>query len=78
MELKQQYNFSALIVEYCVEHVCVCLSVCDHIFGTTHPIFVIFFCRVGVSKLLEERESYCRSLLEAISLVPYPITLHDF
>jgi len=24
--------------------VCVCLSVCDHIFGTTRPIFTEFFC----------------------------------
>jgi len=34
--------------QYCDERVClcVCLSVRDHIFGTTHPIFTKFFARV--------------------------------
>ena len=32
--------------EYCDERVCVCLSVRDHIFGITRPIFTNFFMRV--------------------------------
>jgi len=35
--------------EYCNEPVCVCVCVfafCDHIFGTTRPIFTNFFVRV--------------------------------
>jgi len=37
--------------EYCDEHVCmcVCLSVSDHIFGTTWPIFTKFFVHVTCS-----------------------------
>jgi len=30
--------------EYCDERVCVCLSVRDHIFGDTRPIFTNFLC----------------------------------
>jgi len=33
--------------EYCNEPVCVCVfAFCDHIFGTTRPIFTKFFARV--------------------------------
>ena len=43
-------NYSApdRAAEYCDERVClcVCLSVSDHIFGTTHPIFTKFLVHV--------------------------------
>ena len=44
-----QRHYSAPLgsAKYCDERVCVCvrarLSVCDHIFGTTRPIFTEFF-----------------------------------
>ena len=37
------YSASGRGAEYCDERVCVCLSVRDHIFGTTRPIFTRFF-----------------------------------
>ena len=47
--------------EYCDERVClsVCLSVRDHIFGTTSPIFTKFFVRVtfGRGSVLLRRRS---------------------
>ena len=47
--------------EYCDERVClsVCLSVRDHIFGTTRPIFTKFFVRVtfGRDSVLLRRRS---------------------
>ena len=43
------YSASDGGTEYCDERVylsvCVCLSVRDHISGTTHPIFTKFLCR---------------------------------
>jgi len=30
--------------------VCVCLSICDHIFGTTRPIFTRFFVHVSYGR----------------------------
>jgi len=39
--------------EYCNERVCVCVSVClsvhDHIFGTTRPIFINFLCMLPMA-----------------------------
>ena len=59
------YSASDSGAEYCDERVCVCLSVRDHIFGTTRPIFTNFFVHVtygrGSVLLWRRNDKLCTS-----------------
>ena len=77
-------------VEYCDERVCltvcvcVCLSVRDHISGTTHPIFTEIFVRLAYGRgsvLLWRRSDTLRTsgfMDDVILQVPAPISLSGF
>ena len=55
----------------CDEHVCLSVSVHNHIFGTTRPIFTKFFVLVTCSVLLWRRDDNKREFIQRVVINKY-------